>query len=184
MKTTFNKQYIIDNKGCYDEGQVNQLSFIDKSIIIIEDIINSEISLKDKFWFLIRNCDLTNEQKQQISLEVAEIVLPIYEDKYPNNTAPREAIQSAKDYIQGNITLDMLLKKKRAAAYAAYAADAAYAAYAAAATDAYAAATYAAAAADAADAYAAAAYAAANNKYTKQLEDYLISFVKENTIVD
>ena len=62
---------------------------------------------------------------------MGEIVLEIYEKKYHDNKAPREAIQAAKDYLNNTgITLEEL-RIKRNAAYAAYAAAAAYAAYAA-----------------------------------------------------
>jgi hypothetical protein len=132
--------------------------------------------------------------EKDLAIGCAEIVLAIYEKKYPDNKAPREAIQAAKDYLAGTIGIDELNIKRRAAYAAAYAdayaaaadAAAAYAAYA----DAYAAAAYAAAyAADAAyaaayaadAAYAAAAYAADAAAYAaafttllqKHLEDFI-----------
>ena len=92
----------------------------------------------------------------------AELVLPIYEKKYPEDKRPRQAIEAAKKCI-----IDPSPENKNAAATAhAYAAVAAYAAAAAdaayaAADAAYAAHVYAAyAAADAATAAADAAYAA------------------------
>jgi len=192
MKKEFNKQYIVDNKGCYKSEQVMNLSFIKKEIISINDIIESEISLKDKYWWVIRKCDLTLTQKQMIAIGVAEIVLEIYETKYPDNKVPREAIQAAKDYLAGSVTSEFLRSKRNTAAYAAdayaaYAADAyaavAYAAYAAVAYAAYAAAY--AAVADAAYAYAAAAYAADAAAYVdaknpkKKFTDLLFNFLKE-----
>src|ERR1035437_3856556 len=163
MKKTFTKQGMIYNKGCYSLEELQNCSFMKEETITIEEIVNSEIPLKDKYWFTINKCDITTRQKQDIAISVAEIVLVIYETKQPNNKAPREAIQAAKDYLAGLIDRDTLLEKRRAAAdaadaaaYAAYAADAADdaadAAYAAAyAADAAAAAYAAAAAADAAD---------------------------------
>jgi len=157
MVRTFTKEFIINNKGCYTYEQVNKLSFINKELITIDDIVNSEMPLKDKYWWLFKKCDLSLEDKQQLAIQLVEIVLEIYESKYPNNKAPREAIQAAKDYLAGVIDIDVL-RIKRNAAYAAYvAADAAaYAAYVAA-DDA---ATYAAYAAADDDAYVAAADAA------------------------
>jgi hypothetical protein len=115
----------------------------------------------------------TNEENQLIAIGVAEIVLVIYERKYPNNDVPRKAIQAAKDYLNGSMSLDEL---RTAAADAADAADAAYdAAYAAA--YAYDAAYAAYATADAAYATADAAYAAyAHPKYMDLLLSFLIDF--------
>ena len=82
--------------------------------------------------------------------DIAESVLDIFENKYPDNNKPRLAIEAVRLFVKGDINKKEL-RTAAAAAYAAaaYAADA-YAAYAAA--DAY--------AADAADAAAYAAYAA------------------------
>ena len=139
-----------ENRGCYSEKQLNECDFMSKDEITLTSIIDSSIRLKDKYWFVCKKL-LSKEQNQQLAIGFAEIVLKIYEKKYPENKAPREAIQAAKDYLAGIINIDELRRKRAAAAYAADAADA----YAAAAAAAYAAA-YAAAAADAAAAYAAA----------------------------
>jgi len=111
-------------------------------------------------WLMVRL--LTKEQNQKLALFAAEQVLLIFEKKYPNDKRPRECIGAAYLYLEGKITREDLLVKRRAAYVAAYAAaDAAtcdaYAAADAATCDAY-------AAADAAtcDAYADAAVAAYN----------------------
>jgi len=116
-------------------------------------------------------------EKKQIVLcaaDIAESVLPIFEEKYPNDSRPREAIEAARAWSNGKGTNAAAAAAAAAAAdtyaayayaaaadaaYAAAAASAAYAAYAAAA-DTYAAYAYAAAA----DAAAAAAYAAAADR--------------------
>ena len=93
-------------------------------------------------------------EKKQIVLcaaDIAESVLPIFEEKYPNDSRPREAIEAARAWSNGKGT-------NAAADAASYAADAAYAA---AADDAYAAAAAASYAAAAASSYAAAAADAA-----------------------
>ena len=61
--------------------------------------------------------------------DIVEMVLPIFEKKYPKDARPRQAIDAAIAYwaAPGIETL----AKVKAAASAAYAADAAYAAYAA-----------------------------------------------------
>jgi hypothetical protein len=107
---------------------------------------------------LIRKVDTWNDKTLRLfAADCAEHVLGLYESKYPNDTRPRNAIQAARDFANGRISLDEL----NAAAYAAYAnAAAAYAANAANAAAAYAAYAAAAAANTANAAYAAAANAA------------------------
>ena len=135
MKKEWTKQEIIANKGCYSIEEVEALSFINKDNITLLDILNSEISIKDKRWFLFNRCELTLDNKKELALKMAWCVLPIYETKYPNDSSVRECLQAIEDFNSGKITIE-ILKEKRAAAYAdaAYAA-AAYAAYAAADAD-------------------------------------------------
>jgi hypothetical protein len=205
MQKEFTKEYMLLNRGCYSKEQLLSCSFMKRQMtvnevkinypnhalqeiplitnenITLESIINSEISLKDKYWFVC-NILASKEQNQQIAIGVAEIVLEIYENKYPNSKAPREAIQAAKDYLKGIINLDELNVKKSAAyasAAAAYA-TAAYYAAAAAAT----AADYAAAAATAADYAAAAAVSAAYyaaDAAKKLFKDILLQFLIDFT---
>jgi len=56
MKKIFTKEDVINSKGCYSKEQVLNLSFINNEIILISDILNSEISIKDKRWFLYNSC--------------------------------------------------------------------------------------------------------------------------------
>ena len=184
MKKQFTKQSILDDRGCYSPEQVEKLSFINKDNISIHDIINSEIKLNDKFWFVKNKTNLTLDNKKQLTLILAEVVLEIYNKKYPDDKRVANCIQGIKDFNANIISREEFnvlrnkcrdAKREATAAYAAatavaYAADAdatAYAAYAATVADAATAASYAAtyatatAAAYATDADAAtAAYAA------------------------
>ena len=169
MKKEFTPDYILENRGCYATNQVENLSFITKPIISIDDMLNSEMPLKDKYWWVIKKCDLTIRQKQDLAILCAEIVLIIYEEKYSDNKAPRLAIEAAKDYLAGTISIEELREKR---ANAANAADAAYAA------DAAAYAAY--AAANAAYAAYSAAYAnAAANAARKKYSGWLISTIEK-----
>lgn len=91
-------------------------------------------------WFISHI--LTHQNKVKYAIHAAEMVLHLFETKYPNNTSVRDAIEEAKKF--GTKEFDR--KRCASAASAAYASSAS-AAYAAA-TDAYVA--YAAAAASAA----------------------------------
>jgi hypothetical protein len=103
----------------------------------------------------------TKDNSVGMAIVAAELVLHIYEDKYPKDDRPRKAIEAAKAYLK-----DHSAKSQTAAANAANAANAAYATANAAYAAAYAAhAASAANAAHAANAAAYAAYAAANAAY-------------------
>ena len=152
MKKTFTKDYIIQNKGCYDLEQVEKIKCINDKKITLKQLFN-DLPIKDFSWFLVRKCELTTLEKQFFALHCAKQVLPIYEAKNPNDKRVSECIEATERYLNGKISIDELMDKRSAAAYAATAADAAYASYAA---DA---AAYASCAADAATAADAAAYA-------------------------
>jgi hypothetical protein len=158
-------QFLESKNACEDGIEYFEENYPDE--IAAKELILDLISKNKHKWadWLINRL-LTKETRIKYAIFAAEQVLYIFEDKYPDDSRPRKAIESAEEY----------LNNPNAAAYAAAdAADAADAAYAAAdaADDAYAAyaATYAAAdaayATDADDAYAAyaatyAAYAAAD----------------------
>jgi hypothetical protein len=117
MTKIFTKEYMQLNCGCYSQGQLMNCSFMKSDTITLESIVNSEIPLKYKYWFVCRKV-ATTEQNQKIAIDVAEMVLPIYEKAYPNDKRPHEAIQAAKQYIAGYISLDELWEKRAAAAAA------------------------------------------------------------------
>jgi hypothetical protein len=119
-----------------------------------------KISHSDKVWVFVRF--IPAEKKQKFAIDVAESVLHIFEEKYPDDKRPREAIAAAKLFLKEKLSRREIAAAA-AAARAAAARDAA-AASRAAARDAAAAAFYAAAAATVANAsYAAAAVAAARD---------------------
>jgi hypothetical protein len=184
MKTTFSKEFLLANHGCYTEAKLLELLGNRKSVKA-STILKSSIPLKDKYWFFCYNVFSPKENKQ-IAIATAEAVLPLFEEKHPEDLRPRKAIEAAKGYLEGSVSLEELqaARKAAAAAYAAYAAAyasayaSAYAAYAAA----YAAAYYAAAAAVAyaADAAASSASAASSKQYTAKLEQILADFINES----
>jgi hypothetical protein len=191
MKTLFTRDEILQNVGCYSQEDAVKI-LKDKTEFTINEILSLDVPLGDKAWFVLRRCELTDTEISKFAIESAWVVLPIFEDKYPKNKAPREAIQAAEQYLLGNINIDILKQKctvSRASYTAAAAAvDAAYTA--AAAADAAYSASYTAAAAadDAADAAysasytaAAAAAAAASAASDTKYQDLLLNFFKSFT---
>lgn len=182
MKTKFTHEELRNAKGCYSLEDINILiEKHGKKIITIKSILNCDISIRDKTWFVYNSCDLTLDEKKKLSLLLSWAVLPIFETKYPNDNRVRECLNGIEKFIKGEITKEELIILRRVAVYAAddadaadatYVADAVYVVYAAYAYDA---ATY---------AYACAAYAAdadaydAKLTYTQKLNIILLEFVK------
>ena len=103
MKKQFTEEFMRANRGCYFLEELEQCSFMQNDLITLSSILDSEIDLKDKYYFCCKTL-FTPEQNQIIAIGVAEIVLGIYEKQYPENKAPRTAIQAAKDYLNNKIT--------------------------------------------------------------------------------
>jgi hypothetical protein len=171
MKIT--KKWLENKNACQDGIDWFIAQSETDAVKIIESLIEQK-QYSWANWLLVRI--MSYRQYVAYAIFSAELVIDIYEKKYPNNKAPRQAIEAAKLCLNSPTKNNKKVATAYAddAAYAAYDAadDAAYAAddaaaYAAAAAAAYAA--YAAAddAAYAADAYAAAAaaYAAAAAAY-------------------
>ena len=96
----------------------------------------------DMLWTLRATDQDSKRVASQLAIEFAEQALPIFEKRRQNDERPRKAIQAARDYLDGKISLEELRACRShsaadaaadaAAADAADAAAAAYAAYAAA----------------------------------------------------
>jgi hypothetical protein len=192
MQTEYNLDFLLENTGCYESEQIENLFPKDREVVSYKDILQSNISLEDKYWFFCKRV-FTDSQNQHIAIKIAEVVLPIFEEEYPSDNRPRKAIEAARLYLTGHISLEKLLTARKAAIYAAAAAytadddayaasDACWAAGAAAADACWAAgaARAAAAAAWAADDADDAADKTTNPKYKKELEELLINFIETN----
>jgi hypothetical protein len=186
MKKVFSKEYMIENRGCYEEEQVIDLFFRESNNdITIDDILNSEIPIEHKAWFVFRKVDLKNDDKIKLTIGTAKVVLPIFEKEYPTDNRPRMAIEASEKYLKGEITRDDLLAAESAAYAAAYtSAYTAFAAHYATCATIHAADANDYTAAYATDTVRTAYYAAEysdkehNTNYTSQLLDCLKSFIQ------
>lgn len=128
--------------------------------------------VSDMLWTLRATVQDSKRIASQLAIEFAELTLPIFEQRRPNDARPRNAIQGARDYLDGKISVDKLRDLQSHAydayidAYDAYAYAYAAATYAAASAAAYTTATYA-ASADAASAAAYTASSAAGSAHEK-----------------
>jgi len=180
MVTQYNKEYFLTHRGCYSAEKMAGLCD-NNPHSNIQEFLNWDISIKDKFYFVRNYTELTIKQKQLFALMCAKVSLEIYENKYPNDKRVRECIEATEQFLDGKITKEDLLIKRNAAAdadAAAYAAAYAAAADAAAAYAAADAAVYAAAyAADADAAVYAAAYAADAAAYAADAATYAPKYI-------
>ena len=151
-----NRQWFKDQGACSKGYQwvCNQLAGSEE--IEVKDLINKLIE-EDKFswanWTIVRV--FNRSQKLRYALYAAKSVLHIFEEKYPEDKRPANAIQLAEKYIEDEnlVSQEELIAARRAADDAASAADAS--------ADASADTAYDAAAGYAADAASSAAVAAA-----------------------
>jgi hypothetical protein len=135
LNTTFSKCH---EAGACPEGYrklAKALGGVDKygkdTPIPLSKIVESN-GLLDAIWTL--RCTLEPSENIQIEFacRCAEHVLHFYEDKYPDDKRPREAIEAARAYAEGRGSAAEAAEAAEAAAWAAWAAEAAEATWAAA----------------------------------------------------
>ena len=66
------------------------------------------VSVSDKFWLLFRDEFIPENDLHEIACKFAESVLHIYEEQYPNDQRPLQAIEAKRKFIKGLITRDEL----------------------------------------------------------------------------
>ena len=75
MKTEFTKVEMYNLKGCYSKEELNKCSFMVKDNISIIEILDSEIPLKDKSWFIRNSIELTDLEKKEFAIGCALIMM-------------------------------------------------------------------------------------------------------------
>lgn len=175
MKKIFTIEEGMKNRGCYLLIQALRLSFAQGDAFTVEQLVQSEIPLKDKFWYVLKKCQLTRKEKVEIAINAAEIVLPIIEAVNPSNNSVRECIEATKLFIGGHITVHQLSVKTQYVYPVSAAYDAAMAAMSTAGLDIH----YYGAVANAVDeAYDYDSHPFNNNdEYETKLENYLLNFI-------
>lgn len=183
MQQIFTRGFMRQNCGCYSQADLDACSFMQAEPITLKAIVYSKIPLRDKYWFICRKL-ATKRENQEISIRMGEILLPLWEEKYPDDKRPHEAILAARQYMASDIILEELMMKKNAAENACFTADLSHVAYANIATNVAWVAYHDSVAYEIA--YSTAAYATAvvngnvsdlGGDIKKQLEDYLLTFI-------
>jgi hypothetical protein len=108
MQTTLNK--IKKHSPCKDgwEKLLNHLNKTqsDDEPLELRTILESN-GLNDTIWAM-RAVEGKDKEIRLFAADCAELVLPIYEKLYPDDNRPRLAIQAARDYANGLITMEEL----------------------------------------------------------------------------
>jgi len=102
------------------------LYFKKKGFTTVEEAVKSILKTKHKerfnwsSWLLSKV--LTTENQVKFAVNSAELVLPIWEEKYPKDKRPIEAIEAAKEVIVNPTSenKEKVIKAARAAYWAAY----------------------------------------------------------------
>ena len=120
MQTTLNK--IKEHSPC-KEGWEKLLDHLNKTQsddepLELRTILESN-GLDDTIW-AFRAVEGKDKEIRLFAADCAELVLPIYEKHYPNDNRPRLAIQAARDYANGLITIEKLAAARAAARDAAW----------------------------------------------------------------
>jgi hypothetical protein len=106
-----------------------------KKYVTLNDIWKAKLDSKyDYLWLALREEFISEHNLHKIAIYAAELVLPIFEEKYPDDKRPRQAIEAKKKWLGGEISDEELAAASYAARNAAWATanDAARAAWAAA----------------------------------------------------
>ena len=122
MQTTLNK--IKEHNPCKDgwEKLLNHLNKTQSDDEVLElRIILESNGIDDAIW-AFRAVEGKDKEIILFAADCAELVLPIYEKDYPDDSRPRLAIQAARDYANGLITLQELAAEWGASSNAATAA--------------------------------------------------------------
>jgi hypothetical protein len=119
MQTTLNK---IKNHSPCKYGWEKLLNHLGKTqsddeSLELRTILESN-GLNDTIW-AFQAVDGKDKEIRLFAADCAEFVLPIYEKNYPDDKRPRLAIQAARDYANGLITLEELATPWAAARAAA-----------------------------------------------------------------
>lgn len=111
MQQEFTAQFMEDNRGCYSMGVLYSCSFMHTDQkISLRSILESEIPLLDKYWFVCKAL-ASAEGNRQIGIDIAQLALPIYEKKYPSDASARNAIEAAKLFLRGQISAEQVRVK-------------------------------------------------------------------------
>lgn len=71
-------------------------------------VCDLDIPVKDRLWILLRPDIIPERELRLLACDFAEHVLYIFERDYPGNNHVRDLIETARDYVRGEVMLDAM----------------------------------------------------------------------------
>ena len=115
---TFTIDDVMDWKPCYSREEILKRTNGREKYDIEYVIDHFEFSTADKLWLLQRSEFISEKQLHLLACDFAEHALHIYEDQYPGDNRPRNAIETKRAWVTGEAT-DKELAAASDAAWAA-----------------------------------------------------------------
>jgi hypothetical protein len=116
MKKEFTKEAFLESiEFCVLNDMRYHLFLKDKQKETILDILNSPLPLKYRRWIGFNCSDLSLDDKKELVLKFAWVILPIYEEAYPEDKRLRDCLMAIEDYNTQKITLEELKPKVQGA---------------------------------------------------------------------
>ena len=114
MKNTFTRNEFLSN-GVFDTWRIPDSGVIDMETITLSDILQFDFMGDDeKLCTIARMCELTPIEIKRLSLNLAWVVLPIYEEFKPEGTSVRHCLESVENWIIGEETDDDVIQQYNA----------------------------------------------------------------------
>ena len=99
MKKVFKKSYLLQNGGCYNDNKMIKLTAprLNKNDdIFIYEILDTSIPLTDKYYFVIKHCNLKLSKISDLMIYVANTTLLHYNSIKPNDPRVEEIMESIR----------------------------------------------------------------------------------------
>jgi hypothetical protein len=91
-----------------------------KKYVTLDDIWKVKLDNKyDYLWLVLREEFISEHNLHKIAIYAAKLVLPIFEERYPKDKRPRQAIEAKKKWLKGKISDEELKDARNAARNAA-----------------------------------------------------------------
>ena len=110
-------QEVLDSDSYYPQDRIREM-FGKKKSISIKNLVDMDISHDDKIWAVSKFSWFTDKQKRLMACDFAEMCLDNFENEYPDDKRPREAIEVSRRYANGAATTEELEAASEAASAA------------------------------------------------------------------
>lgn len=92
----------------YGRDRLTKLFGRRKNVTALDILGCKSVPVKDRFWVVLRNHFLDDKALRLWAADCARHVLHFFAEKYPEDKRPREAIEAARRFARGEITLEQM----------------------------------------------------------------------------